>query len=215
MSSLFPDQPDTLLPRFLSVWIAVFTGSIRCFQEASLVARTGVVGWHEDNFASISRFGGSGKLGHAWITGRFGVGFNSVYHLTDFISGKYKGSYSSAKAAARAYDTAVYYLRGPSVRLNFPELVGTDDAGQLLLSGAQLSADALRAKAIEVGSRVDALETTTTATNANTSFNHPPPSRDDEDDELDLNKMPEPEPGDESDQNHHYFCLLHATSNKS
>ncbi|XP_074377390.1 ethylene-responsive transcription factor ERF011-like [Apium graveolens] len=112
------------------------------------------------------------------------------------------GSYSSAKAAARAYDTAVYYLRGPSARLNFPELVGTDDADQLLLSGPQLSADAIRAKAIEVGSRVDALETTTTATNANTSFKPPPPSHDDEDDELDLNKMPKPEPGDESDQNH-------------
>lgn len=108
------------------------------------------------------------------------------------------GSYSSAKAAARAYDTAVYYLRGPSARLNFPELVGTDDADQLLIAGPHLSADAIRAKAIEVGSRVDALETTTANT---TSFN-PPPSHDDEDDELDLNKMPKPEPGDESDQNH-------------
>lgn len=107
------------------------------------------------------------------------------------------GSYSSAKAAARAYDTAVYYLRGPSARLNFPELVGTDDADQLLLAGPHLSADAIRAKAIEVGSRVDALETTTGSGNT-TSFN-PPPCHDDE---LDLNKMPKPEPGDESDQNH-------------
>lgn len=117
------------------------------------------------------------------------------------------GSYSSAKAAARAYDTAVYYLRGPSARLNFPELVATDDADQLLLAGPQLSADAIRAKAIEVGSRVDALETTTTTTttttaNTNTSFNPPPSLDDDEDDELDLNKMPKPEPGDDSDQNH-------------
>ncbi|KAL4186156.1 hypothetical protein AMTRI_Chr09g12820 [Amborella trichopoda] len=46
----------------------------------------------EDDFVSISRIGGSKKLGQAWKTGRFGVGFNSVYHLTDlpsFVSGKY------------------------------------------------------------------------------------------------------------------------------
>lgn len=46
----------------------------------------------EDDFVSISRIGGSSKQGQAWKTGRFGVGFNSVYHLTDlpsFVSGKY------------------------------------------------------------------------------------------------------------------------------
>ncbi|XP_043716705.1 sacsin isoform X2 [Telopea speciosissima] len=46
----------------------------------------------EDDFISISRIGGSKKQGQAWKTGRFGVGFNSVYHLTDlpsFVSGKY------------------------------------------------------------------------------------------------------------------------------
>ncbi|KAK2972747.1 hypothetical protein RJ640_019395 [Escallonia rubra] len=46
----------------------------------------------EEDFVSISRIGGSGKQGQAWKTGRFGVGFNSVYHLTDlpsFVSGKY------------------------------------------------------------------------------------------------------------------------------
>ncbi|URE36631.1 AP2 [Musa troglodytarum] len=31
------------------------------------------------------------------------------------------GSYSTAVAAARAYDTAVYLLRGRSARLNFPD----------------------------------------------------------------------------------------------
>ncbi|KAK9170089.1 hypothetical protein Syun_002229 [Stephania yunnanensis] len=31
------------------------------------------------------------------------------------------GSHSTPKAAARAYDTAVFYLRGPTARLNFPE----------------------------------------------------------------------------------------------
>ncbi|XP_077231071.1 zinc finger, C3HC4 type (RING finger) family protein [Tasmannia lanceolata] len=46
----------------------------------------------EDDFVSISRIGDSKKQGQAWKTGRFGVGFNSVYHLTDlpsFVSGKY------------------------------------------------------------------------------------------------------------------------------
>ncbi|KAL6965910.1 hypothetical protein U1Q18_049781 [Sarracenia purpurea var. burkii] len=46
----------------------------------------------EADFVSISRIGGSNKHGQAWKTGRFGVGFNSVYHLTDlpsFVSGKY------------------------------------------------------------------------------------------------------------------------------
>ncbi|XP_059656455.1 uncharacterized protein LOC132303270 isoform X2 [Cornus florida] len=46
----------------------------------------------EDDFVSISRIGGSSKHSQAWKTGRFGVGFNSVYHLTDlpsFVSGKY------------------------------------------------------------------------------------------------------------------------------
>lgn len=48
--------------------------------------------FREDDFVSISRIGGSSKQGQAWKTGRFGVGFNSVYHLTDlpsFVSGKH------------------------------------------------------------------------------------------------------------------------------
>ncbi|GMH06405.1 hypothetical protein Nepgr_008245 [Nepenthes gracilis] len=63
------------------------------------------------------------------------------------------GSYSTPVAAARAYDTAVYYLRGPSARLNFPDLLL--DEGAL----SDLSAASIRKKAIEVGARVDALET--------------------------------------------------------
>lgn len=46
----------------------------------------------EDDFVSISRIGDSKKQSQAWKTGRFGVGFNSVYHLTDlpsFVSDKY------------------------------------------------------------------------------------------------------------------------------
>ncbi|PPS03110.1 hypothetical protein GOBAR_AA17554 [Gossypium barbadense] len=62
------------------------------------------------------------------------------------------GSYSTPVAAARAYDTAVFYLRGPSARLNFPDLlagerVGSAGGGSL---GGDLSAASIRKKAIEV-----------------------------------------------------------------
>ncbi|VAH53206.1 unnamed protein product [Triticum turgidum subsp. durum] len=57
------------------------------------------------------------------------------------------GSYATPVAAARAYDTAVFYLRGRSARLNFPDEISA------------LSAASIRKKAIEVGSRVDALQT--------------------------------------------------------
>uniref|UniRef100_A0A164ZNW6 AP2/ERF domain-containing protein n=1 Tax=Daucus carota subsp. sativus TaxID=79200 RepID=A0A164ZNW6_DAUCS len=55
------------------------------------------------------------------------------------------GSYSSPVAAARAYDTAVFYLRGPSARLNFPELI-TDEPGDQLhdLSAASIKKKLLR-----------------------------------------------------------------------
>ncbi|KAL8225822.1 hypothetical protein R6Q59_025223 [Mikania micrantha] len=62
------------------------------------------------------------------------------------------GSYSSPVAAARAYDTAVFYLRGPSARLNFPDSIG-EDAGL-----CDLSAASIRKKATEVGAKVDALQ---------------------------------------------------------
>ncbi|XP_010522998.1 PREDICTED: ethylene-responsive transcription factor RAP2-9 [Tarenaya hassleriana] len=65
------------------------------------------------------------------------------------------GSYSSAVAAARAYDTAVFYLRGPSARLNFPDLIFADDGG----GGGEvgdMSAAVIRKRAAEVGARVDA-----------------------------------------------------------
>lgn len=63
------------------------------------------------------------------------------------------GSYATPVAAARAYDTAVYYLRGPTARLNFPDLLSGE--GRL----SDLSAASIRKMATEVGARVDALET--------------------------------------------------------
>ncbi|KAK1433088.1 hypothetical protein QVD17_09994 [Tagetes erecta] len=102
------------------------------------------------------------------------------------------GSYSTPVAAARAYDTAVYYLRGPSARLNFPELLGCD--GVIM---GELSAASIRKKAIEVGARVDAETSCTSLHVGGTRVSGS---------ELkpcwflqDLNKKPEPEEQDGGD----------------
>ncbi|KDO84105.1 hypothetical protein CISIN_1g041516mg, partial [Citrus sinensis] len=57
------------------------------------------------------------------------------------------GSYTTPIAAARAYDTAVFYLRGPSARLNFPELIFQEDDLR------DVSAASIRKKATEVGAK--------------------------------------------------------------
>ncbi|KAH6784333.1 DREB and EAR motif protein 3 [Perilla frutescens var. hirtella] len=95
------------------------------------------------------------------------------------------GSYSTPVAAARAYDIAVYYLRGPKAKLNFP--------GEISAVGLKdLSAASIRRKAAEVGARVDA--SLTAAAHAvghesiKPSWFH---------DEIDLNKKPVPEPEQE------------------
>ncbi|KAL8473059.1 hypothetical protein ACS0TY_029387 [Phlomoides rotata] len=79
------------------------------------------------------------------------------------------GSYATAVAAARAYDIAVYYLRGPTAKLNFP--------GEIAAVGLKdLSAASIRQKAAEVGARVDANL-----------------ARESSQSSIDLNKKPEPE----------------------
>ncbi|KAJ4754384.1 Ethylene-responsive transcription factor ERF008 [Rhynchospora pubera] len=68
------------------------------------------------------------------------------------------GSYSTAVAAARAYDTAVFYLRGRSARLNFPDDLEVGILSTAEEKGAEgMSAAMIRKKAAEVGTRVDAL----------------------------------------------------------
>lgn len=116
------------------------------------------------------------------------------------------GSYSTPIAAARAYDTAVFCLRGPSARLNFPELVAGE--GAAVAAGVDMSAASIRKRAIEVGSRVDALEATH---HHHHHHNHhhprvtppPPPGilsggsgSGDFVGRVDLNKIPEPENSD-------------------
>ncbi|KAH0449357.1 hypothetical protein IEQ34_023157 [Dendrobium chrysotoxum] len=64
------------------------------------------------------------------------------------------GSYASPVAAARAYDTAVFYLRGRSAFLNFPDDIPSADSGGI---GGGLSATFVRKRAAEVGEAVDAL----------------------------------------------------------
>lgn len=59
------------------------------------------------------------------------------------------GSYSSPVDAGRAYDTDVFYLRGPSTRLNIPDSIGDDGDLQ------DLSSDSIRKKATEAGGTVE------------------------------------------------------------
>ncbi|KAJ4967620.1 hypothetical protein NE237_019469 [Protea cynaroides] len=94
------------------------------------------------------------------------------------------GSYSTPMAAARAYDTAVFYLRGPSARLNFPEFLVAE--GEL----HDMSAASIRKKATEVGARVDALETGLISSQLNSS-------KQSSNKKPDLNQQPNPESSDE------------------
>ncbi|WJX35207.1 Ethylene-responsive transcription factor RAP2-1 [Trifolium repens] len=96
------------------------------------------------------------------------------------------GSYTTPVAAARAYDTAVFYLRGPTARLNFPELLFQDDEEHInddSIQQGNMSADLIRKKATKVGARVDALQTAIQASSISTSAQFKP----------DLNEFPEPE----------------------
>ncbi|EOA28022.1 hypothetical protein CARUB_v10024198mg [Capsella rubella] len=106
------------------------------------------------------------------------------------------GSYSTPEAAARAYDTAVFYLRGPSARVNFPELLAGLGGGRS--SGGDMTAAYIRRKAAEVGAQVDALGATVVVRSGG----------DYEDcrgggngllDRVDLNKLPDPENSDDDD----------------
>nr|QWQ79508.1 AP2_10 [Zanthoxylum armatum] len=99
------------------------------------------------------------------------------------------GSYSTPVAAARAYDTAVYYLRGPSARLNFPDLLRGEAAASL--TGGDMSAAVIRKKATEVGAQVDAIE-------AELHHKQEQENRHNSDEpgfvnRVDLNKLPDPE----------------------
>lgn len=94
------------------------------------------------------------------------------------------GSYTTPVAAARAYDIAVFYLRGPSARLNFPELIFQED--QVL---HDMSAASIRKKATEVGAKVDAVQTALRASSPSKSSTPKP----------DLNAYPDPENTDDED----------------
>lgn len=100
------------------------------------------------------------------------------------------GSYTTPIAAARAYDTAVFYLRGPSARLNFPDLIFQEDDRL-----TDISAASIRKRATEVGAKVDAVQTAHHVTlspskSASSAAINPTP---------DLNEYPDPE---ESDEDH-------------
>lgn len=62
------------------------------------------------------------------------------------------GSYHTQEAAARAYDTALLYLRGPSARLNFPD---SPPAVPLYDSYPAGSPKSIQRAALEEGNRYD------------------------------------------------------------
>lgn len=98
------------------------------------------------------------------------------------------GSYSTPVAAARAYDTAVYLLRGRAGRFNFPDeavVVGYSEREFGNLSSAEV-----RKKAGEVGAQVDALLTGfKTVPNVDVKTMSPAQL-------VDLNREPSPEGSD-------------------
>ncbi|KZV39740.1 hypothetical protein F511_08202 [Dorcoceras hygrometricum] len=103
------------------------------------------------------------------------------------------GSYSSPVAAARAYDTAVFYLRGPTAKLNFPD--------EISAAGVKdLSAASIRKMAAEVGARVDALQGGGGGDEGLHAIDRQSLKPCWLQDEIDLNKKPEPEPEPEPEE---------------
>uniref|UniRef100_A0A453QUB4 AP2/ERF domain-containing protein n=1 Tax=Aegilops tauschii subsp. strangulata TaxID=200361 RepID=A0A453QUB4_AEGTS len=98
-------------------------------------------------------------------------------------------------AAARAYDTAVFYLRGRSARLNFPDqlLDGTAPAA----APGDLTAAAIRKKAAEVGARVDALHSGGIGVGMGAPAAPPSPSQRRRAKNPDLNREPTPDTDDD------------------
>lgn len=106
------------------------------------------------------------------------------------------GSYSTPVAAARAYDTAVYLLRGRSARLNFSEELAAEGVEiDLLNSIGCLSAASIRKKATEVGARVDAIQTSMLSQQQ--QMQPPPPPLLRPCKNPDLNQQPSPESSDD------------------
>ncbi|XP_057429129.1 ethylene-responsive transcription factor RAP2-1-like [Lotus japonicus] len=103
------------------------------------------------------------------------------------------GSYASPVAAARAYDTAVFYLRGPSARLNFPELLFEDGGVISAEQGSDMSADSIREKATRVGARVDALQTALKASSSCSGSSQTTTEK------PDLNEYPKSDDDDDED----------------
>ncbi|KFK34280.1 hypothetical protein AALP_AA5G124800 [Arabis alpina] len=99
------------------------------------------------------------------------------------------GSYSTPEAAARAYDTAVFYLRGPTATLNFPELLPCTEKFVAL----DMSAAMIRKKATEVGAQVDAIETVVKNNKCRRVISQKGSYDGGVLERVDLNKLPDPE----------------------
>ncbi|XP_031121038.1 ethylene-responsive transcription factor RAP2-9-like [Ipomoea triloba] len=67
------------------------------------------------------------------------------------------GSYYTLMAAARAYDVALFYLRGPTAKLNFPDCVVSDGQHRQLMP-KEIQNRATRASKSSDNARISALE---------------------------------------------------------
>ncbi|KAM6560200.1 ethylene-responsive transcription factor RAP2-1 [Cannabis sativa] len=104
------------------------------------------------------------------------------------------GSYTTPIAAARAYDTAVFYLRGASARLNFPDLILQED-----LHLADMSAASIRKRATEIGAKVDASQQKTAQADNPSLITSSPSNNNNKSFKADLNQYPDPDDSDEQD----------------
>jgi sacsin len=102
---------SSLLGQKMNEWQG---GGLYCFNDATFTAR---------DFQNLSKIGQASKLQKLVTTGRFGLGFNSVFHWTDvpsLVSGDYLVMFDPhAKFVPGATDVA----RGIKVRFSNSELV--------------------------------------------------------------------------------------------
>nr|GMD98565.1 ethylene-responsive transcription factor RAP2-1-like [Ipomoea batatas] len=75
-----------------------------------------------------------------------------VAEIRDTNTRLWRGSYYTPVAAARAYDVALFYLRGPGAKLNFPDFVVGEGHHR------QLTPKEIQNRATRVGYWVDAIQ---------------------------------------------------------